>query len=98
MWPMRKTVELGIRSLCRPPRQGAGGKVGVSEGARTLDSRNHNPELYQLSYTHHRQKCLVRLEGFEPPAYGSGNRRSIQLSYRRTGLHSNVLSHGTRIL
>ncbi len=27
---------------------------GVDNGARTHDRRNHNPELYQLSYTHHR--------------------------------------------
>ena len=26
---------------------------GVDEGARTLDNRNHNPGLYQLSYNHH---------------------------------------------
>ena len=26
---------------------------GVGEGARTLDRRNHNPELCQLSYAHH---------------------------------------------
>ena len=26
--------------------------TGVDEGARTLDRRNHNPELYQLSYAH----------------------------------------------
>ncbi len=25
---------------------------GVAEGARTLDNRNHNPGLYQLSYSH----------------------------------------------
>ncbi len=24
----------------------------VSDGARTRDRRNHNPELYQLSYAH----------------------------------------------
>ena len=26
---------------------------GVSDGARTRDPRDHNPVLYQLSYTHH---------------------------------------------
>jgi hypothetical protein len=26
---------------------------GVAEGDRTLDHRNHNPVLYQLSYSHH---------------------------------------------
>ena len=26
---------------------------GVDDGARTRDNRNHNPGLYQLSYTHH---------------------------------------------
>ncbi|MEY2458160.1 MAG: hypothetical protein QOK06_3340, partial [Acidimicrobiaceae bacterium] len=29
------------------------GVVGVSDGARTRDNRDHNPVLYQLSYTHH---------------------------------------------
>ena len=28
-------------------------KSGVDDGARTHDRRNHNPELYQLSYVHH---------------------------------------------
>ena len=26
--------------------------VGVADGARTHDNRNHNPGLYQLSYSH----------------------------------------------
>ena len=26
---------------------------GVTDGARTRDNRNHNPGLYQLSYSHH---------------------------------------------
>ena len=26
---------------------------GVGKGIRTLGIRNHNPALYQLSYTHH---------------------------------------------
>src|SRR5690606_19961897 len=29
------------------------GKNGVAEGTRTPDNRNHNPGLYQLSYSHH---------------------------------------------
>ena len=44
-------------------------KNGVGEGARTLDRRNHNPELYRLSYAHH------KTEG--PP---SGHRPSTNLS------------------
>ena len=31
---------------------------GVADGARTHDNRNHNPGLYQLSYSHH---CLTYL-------------------------------------
>ena len=27
--------------------------LGVADGARTRDNRNHNPGLYQLSYSHH---------------------------------------------
>ena len=27
--------------------------IGVTDGARTHDNRNHNPGLYQLSYGHH---------------------------------------------
>lgn len=30
----------------------AGLKSGVTDGARTRDNRNHNPGLYQLSYSH----------------------------------------------
>jgi len=26
--------------------------LGVADGARTHDNRNHNPGLYQLSYSH----------------------------------------------
>jgi hypothetical protein len=32
---------------------------GVADGIRTHDNRNHNPGLYQLSYSHHRN-CNVR--------------------------------------
>ena len=30
------------------------GNNGVADGARTHDNWNHNPGLYQLSYSHHR--------------------------------------------
>ena len=32
--------------------------IGVTDGARTHDNRNHNPGLYQLSYGHH--NCSYR--------------------------------------
>jgi hypothetical protein len=32
---------------------------GVADGTRTHDNRNHNPGLYQLSYSHH-GTCLVQ--------------------------------------
>ena len=31
-------------------------KFGVADGARTHDNRNHNPGLYQLSYSHRNQQ------------------------------------------
>lgn len=34
---------------------------GVAEGDRTLDHRNHNPALYQLSYSHHYTTYLPRI-------------------------------------
>ena len=30
---------------------------GVDDGARTHDTRNHNPMLYQLNYIHHVRDC-----------------------------------------
>jgi hypothetical protein len=37
---------------------------GVADGARTHDHWNHNPGLYQLSYSHHRK--LACPTGIEP--------------------------------
>ncbi len=33
---------------------------GVADGTRTRDNRNHNPGLYQLSYSHHLVKNTWR--------------------------------------
>ena len=55
---------------------------GVGKGTRTLDTRNHNPVLSRLSYTHHRSE-MVRQEGFEPPAHCLEGSCSIRLSYWR---------------
>ena len=32
---------------------------GVADGARTHDNRNHNPGLYQLSYSHRRSGIIA---------------------------------------
>ena len=34
-------------------------KLGVADGARTHDNRNHNPGLYQLSYSHPRRQIIT---------------------------------------
>ena len=33
-------------------------ETGANDGARTRDNRNHNPGLYQLSYSHHMYRTL----------------------------------------
>ena len=32
---------------------------GVADGARTHDNRNHNPGLYQLSYSHQKERIIA---------------------------------------
>ena len=32
-------------------------RLWVDDGARTHDTRNHNPMLYQLNYIHHVMDC-----------------------------------------
>ncbi len=41
-----------------PQKRFTGPRGGVADGARTHDNRNHNPGLYQLSYSHHRSSRL----------------------------------------
>ena len=33
--------------------------IGVADGARTHDNRNHNPGLYQLSYSHRKFRIIT---------------------------------------
>ena len=45
------TLGLGHKN---PYAEAYGFQFGVADGARTHDNRNHNPGLYQLSYSHHK--------------------------------------------
>ena len=58
-------------------------RIGARNGARTRDNRNHNPGLYQLSYSRHNNTKVVRPIRFERMTYGLEGRCSIQLSYGR---------------
>jgi hypothetical protein len=58
-------------------------RIGVDDGIRTHDNRDHNPGLYQLSYVH-RPSLIARLAcpaGLEPATLGLEGRCSIRLSY-----------------
>ena len=60
-------------------------KNGGKGRSRTGDTRIFSPLLYQLSYPANQIYIyLAYLEGFEPPAFWSVAKRSIQLSYRYT--------------
>jgi hypothetical protein len=58
-----------MRTAFLPPRTAflhtdLQGVRGVSDGTRTRDRRDHNPELYQLSYAH--QACRQSSSGSGP--------------------------------
>ncbi len=46
--------------------------IGVDDGTRTHDDRDHNPGLYQLSYAHHGIQILARLA---PPVHSLFSRK-----------------------
>ncbi len=43
-------------------RLGAFEGFGVADGTRTRDDRNHNPGLYQLSYSHRKPMIITRAQ------------------------------------
>ena len=65
--------------------------MGVGNGTRTHDNRNHNPGLYQLSYSHHQiygppdriRTCDPRLR--RPMLYPAELRAARRLSKRGRG-------------
>ncbi len=46
-------VTIAAKTQAINSSKAAGEGNGVADGARTHDNRNHNPGLYQLSYSHH---------------------------------------------
>ena len=69
---------------------------GVDDGTRTHDDWNHNPGLYQLSYTHHYSiHLLARPAGLEPATLGL----AYHYAFRRPvppGLWSGLSHHHLR--
>ena len=71
----RLQVEAGIAGLTQS---------GVGDGARTHDTRNHNPVLIPTElHPPFSEPALARQEGLEPPAYCLEGSCSILLSYWR---------------
>lgn len=66
-----------------PYAEAYGFQFGVADGARTHDNRNHNPGLYQLSYSHHKT-FMARPTGIEPVTARLEGGCSIRLSYGRS--------------
>ena len=57
------SATFGKPLLARNPHEIRGSeKDGVADGARTHDNRNHNPGLYQLSYSHRKPQIIASQE------------------------------------
>ena len=52
------------------------GEIGVDDGTRTHDDRDHNPGLYQLSYAHHGFAYLTK----SPPIWRARQDSNLQPS------------------
>ena len=73
------------------------GKDGVADGTRTHDNRNHNPGLYQLSYSHHGK--TVRIFGRACRASGMPDRnRTCNPQLRRLVLYPVELRAHSRVI
>ena len=54
--------------------------IGVADGARTHDNRNHNPGLYQLSYSHRKRQIITA----EPSGYCTAVAKAVSSLGRGT--------------
>ena len=70
----------------RSGRSGPQPQYGVGNGARTHDTRNHNPVLCQLSYTHHMELLLTgrKRSGLLGPLFACGE-QPVRRSADRLG-------------
>ena len=59
-------------------------KNGVTDGTRTHDHRDHNPGLYQLSYSHHRVFIWRAWQDYSvlPVPHPSGRPTAVQLLFQ----------------
>src|SRR5690606_2687728 len=62
-------------------------EYGVDEGDRTLDTRSHNPVLYQLSYAHHIACCRCCGACAKTPDGAPGRTRTCDHPLRRRMLY-----------
>ena len=66
-------------------------ETGVTDGARTHDNRNHNPGLYQLSYSHRRYcelpgcRVLATLPFAVLPERAAAAKKCILANFLRLG-------------
>ena len=77
----RKGGESGQKKSPRRLASAGTQESGVGNGTRTHDNRNHNPGLYQLSYSHQNSNFVACPAGIEPATTCLEGRCSIQLSY-----------------
>jgi hypothetical protein len=54
-----KQIQTKPKQKTQPAMIGFDENFGVADGARTHDNRNHNPGLYQLSYSHRRSAIIA---------------------------------------